>query len=127
MQVSFQSTIFTKGPSRVKLECAFFLSFYLSMAMAAICLGYIAFPANPFEVGLLAVPLTLLYGLAYRAEGRRTIGWLTATLLGTLIAAGAGLWLAEFFIALPAAERASLTWPAQLLPRIGYVLLFLVG
>jgi hypothetical protein len=110
----------------MRLELAFRLSTYLSLACAAACLGYAEesfLPGIGAFVGLIGVLLVVTFFL----ERRWALRPLAANLLGLLIFAGTGLWIASSLF-WPSGDslRQSAQWPASLLPYVGPLLMILV-
>lgn len=106
------------------LDRGFLLSFYLSLALAGACLGYVTLATHPSEVLLLAGPVAVLWLTAYFLEGRWSLNifWSTVAGLG-LLAAILGVWFAGLFVRSSGRE----TEPAgTLLLMSPYVSFFLV-
>src|SRR5262249_12860438 len=68
------------------------LLYHLTLALAGLCLS---FALAPFlaEAWALAPPYVLLVALAWRVEGRWSLPNWAATVIGLLLAAGAGWWM----------------------------------
>ena len=101
------------------LERNFLRSFYLTLALAGACLGYVNALTQPFEVAVVAVPLGLFLVTCYRAEGRGLVRGRGALVLDLTLAAAAGLWFAAVFVNLRATEGDPVAWPVLMLPHMG--------
>jgi len=108
------------------LERSFLRSFYLTMALAGACLGYVHALTQPYEVAIVAVPLGLFLLTAYRAEGRGLVRGRSATALDLTLAAAAGLWFAAVFAKLRATEGDPVAWPVLMLPHMGLWIAILI-
>src|SRR5262245_9817610 len=106
----------------MRLERCFFLSLYLSLAIAGVCLMQVSLGAYFFETALLAPAAALVLFAAYFAGGRWTLNTFWSTILGLIIMAGAGLYFADFLITLPPTGADAMTWASRFLPRTGLVL-----
>ncbi len=110
----------------MRLETLFHGSFYLTLALAALCLASSStffLPWMPvFVLGMLA----LLF-LAWRQEGVWVLSEMAANHLGVFIAIGAAGWI---LYQIPRSEddllRAGVNWPAGLLPHLGPLLMILL-
>src|SRR5437588_13086220 len=90
----------TKGLLPMRLDRAFRLSTCLTLAVASLCL---AWAEDPFLPGMIYFGIVMLgiLAAAFALEGRWSLGIRGANILGTIIAACAGLWMAYHFIHLP--------------------------
>jgi transglutaminase-like putative cysteine protease len=109
----------------MRIDRGFLLSFYLSLALAGACLGYVTLTTHPSEVLLLAGPVGVALLAAYGLEGRWSLTTFWATIVGLVLAACAGIWFAGFFIQLSSFETDTISWPVLLLPHMGFWLVLL--
>jgi hypothetical protein len=106
----------------MRLDLAFRVSLYLTLALAGLCL---AVAEQPFLPGIfwLAGALLGLLGAAFLLEGRWALPPLAANLIGLAAAAGWGAWL-DMRLFQPAEPwRETIPLPAALLPYVGPLLL----
>jgi transglutaminase-like putative cysteine protease len=77
----------------MRLETAFRISVYLTLALAALCL---ASADEAFLPGMMLflIPVEVVIGLACFLEGRWSLTLFWSNLIGLLIAVGSGLWIA---------------------------------
>jgi transglutaminase-like putative cysteine protease len=110
----------------MRLDLAFRLSTYLTLALAAVCLGYAEEGFLP-GIGVFVAVFGVLLALTFFLERRWALRPLAANLLGLLIFAGTGLWIALSLLR-PSGEslRESVSWPTALLPYVGPLLMILV-
>src|SRR5262245_31647423 len=94
----------------MRIDRGFLLSFYLSLALAGACLGYVTLTTHPMEVYLLAGPVVVVLMVAYFCEGRWAMNTFWSTVVGLVLAAGAGVWFAGFFVQLSSYESESVSW-----------------
>jgi transglutaminase-like putative cysteine protease len=110
----------------MRLDLAFRLSTYLTLGSAAVCLGYAEesfLPGIGVFVGVFGVFLATTFFL----ERRWALRPLAANLVGLLIFAGTGLWIAWSLLRPSSASlRESVSWPTALLPYVGPLLMILV-
>ncbi|GIW79281.1 MAG: hypothetical protein KatS3mg105_1088 [Gemmatales bacterium] len=99
----------------------FRISVLLTLAAATICLG---FTESKFFPGMEWFVLTILglLALSYTISGRWQMSLGTANLIGVLVFAGAGCWMAFHLYQLSAAARG----PSLFLPYLGPVLMLLM-
>jgi hypothetical protein len=107
--------------SNLKLSC------YLTLTLAAVCLGF----ADMYFLTWIPWCLAIVMGafaLAWRNEGRRYLSEPAANTLGLLIAFGMLWWI---IFQLPHSEEelsaAGVPWPAGLLPHLGPLLMILTA
>ena len=110
----------------MQVERGFFLSFYLTLALAGACLGVVVMGSHPSEVAILAGPVAGILVLAYLLEGRWSLSIFWSTMVGLLMAAGAGLWFASFAVQLSMHETDAVSWLVLLLPHMGFWLVLLM-
>jgi hypothetical protein len=109
----------------MRLDTAFRLSFYVTLALACACLVQ----ADLYFLPLLAYATPLLVGafvLAWRKEGVWEINETAANYLGLLIALGGAGWVV---FQLPRSEDElllTMAWPAGMLPFLGPLILVLL-
>src|SRR5437588_5032124 len=110
----------------MRLERTLRLSFYLTLALATICLGHAELFFLPW-MPLFVAALCGLLVVAYRVEGRWTLSVAAANVVGLVIAAGATAWIIS---RIPRTDedlvRGGVPWPAGLLPHVGPVLMLLL-
>src|SRR5262245_11212175 len=106
----------------MKIDRGFLLSLYINLALAVACLAYVTLPGHFSAAWLVAGPLVALFVLAFFAEGRWAMSIFWSNVLALVIAAGAGLYVGDFFISLPAGERDSANTLLLALPRLALVL-----
>jgi transglutaminase-like putative cysteine protease len=111
----------------MRLDFAFRLSTYLTLGCATACLAYAEDKYVP-GVGLFGVAVGVLLVTAFFTDRRWALQTRAANILGALIAAGAGLWVASRLI-FPDTDGDPLRiapWPAALLPFLGPLLMVLM-
>jgi protein-glutamine gamma-glutamyltransferase len=109
----------------MRLDRSFLLSFYLSLAMAGACLGYVSLATHPAEVLLLAGPVMLLLLTAYFLEGRWCLNAFWSTVVGLGLAASAGVWFAGFFVRRSGHDSESANVLVVMMPHIAFWLVLL--
>jgi transglutaminase-like putative cysteine protease len=110
----------------MRLDLAFRLSTYVTLAFAAGCLAYAEDKYVP-GVAWFGVAAGVALVVAYILEGRWTMPNSAANLLGGVIAVGTGAWVAVRAFAQPAEDSPlSSPWPAALLPYLGPLLMVLM-
>jgi transglutaminase-like putative cysteine protease len=114
-----------KGPSIMRLETVFRLSTYLTLALATLCLSS---AEELFMSGMrwFVLPIELLLVVAFAVEGRWALAPLASNIIGLLIAAGSGIWIACSLIVPPNQFLEAAPYPAALLPYGGPVLMVLM-
>ena len=110
----------------MRLEALFHLSFYLTLALAAVCLALPSTFFLPWMPVFVLVVLGLLW-LAWRREGAWVLSETAANHLGVFIAIGAAGWI---LFKIPRSEdelvMTGVNWPAGLLPHLGPLLMILL-
>src|SRR4051794_27158895 len=109
----------------MRLDFALRLSYYVTLVLACLCLGYAELPFLSWTM-LLIVPVLGLMWLAWRVEGRWTLSSQMANVLAVLIAIGTVAWI-SFNLTRARAEMLAggIPWPAGLLPFLGPPLMVL--
>jgi protein-glutamine gamma-glutamyltransferase len=108
----------------MRLDLAFRLSFYLTLALAGTCLIYTELPFLP-EIAYVALPVAALLPIAFLVEGRWILPAWAANVLALVITAIVGIWCGS---ALTDALRGRLEGMALvlLMPYVGSFLLILM-
>jgi transglutaminase-like putative cysteine protease len=106
----------------VRLDRAFRLSLYLTLALAGLCLAVAERPFLP-GIFLLAGPILALLLIAFLAEGRWALPLSAANAIGLAILAGWGVWIDLRLFQSHEPWRQGVPMPAALLPYIGPLLL----
>ncbi len=108
-----------------RLSLAFRISTYFTLLIACLTLGYSEWDLVPESIAFTAVVVvTLIVSFAF--EGRISLGLGMANLLGLVIGIIAVGWLA-IKLTRPASDGlASLSWPANLLPYMGPLVMILM-
>jgi protein-glutamine gamma-glutamyltransferase len=109
----------------MSLDRAFRMSFYLTLALAAACLGYAEYPLLP-EMALLLWPMGLALVAGFLLEGRWSMTIGVANGVAVFIAGAVGLWTLYRLFQPPinAVEGAPLL--LRLLPHLGFLLIVLM-
>lgn len=110
----------------MRLEALFHFSFYLTLALAAVCLALPSTFFLPWMPLFVLAMLALLF-LAWRCEGAWVLSEMAANHLGVFIAIGAAGWI---LFQIPRSEDdlvvTGVNWPAGLLPHLGPLLMILL-
>ena len=106
-------------------EFAFRVSTYLTLALACACLGYAEWDLLPEVTGFMAAVLVLL-AVSFRYEGRIELSLARANAVGLGIAVVGVMWLAVKWTTPPTGVMANLSWPTNILPYAGPVLMVLI-
>jgi hypothetical protein len=109
----------------MRLDTAFRLSFYLTLALACVCLGYAVRPQLP-EFTFLTLPVALALLLAYRLEGRWVLPVWAANLLALLITGVVGIWAASILLDAINGRLEAPAFSMLVLPYLGLFLLILM-
>lgn len=106
----------------MKLDTAFRLSSYLTLALATACLGFAEEAFLPWMPPAL-IPAGLLILIAYLLEGRLAQTHRSANIMGLLIF-GATAWWLWYQLSKPHDDlKVIIPWPAILLPFLGPILM----
>src|SRR5438874_1406220 len=119
-----KSEIGDQKTSDMKLDAAFRLSTYLTVAVASGCLAYAEAPYLP-GIAFFALPLAALLVVAYWVEGRWSLSAQGANGLGLLISVGWVAWVI-FFSDEFEDPLGRPPWPAVFLPYLGPMLMVLL-
>jgi hypothetical protein len=106
-------------------EFAFRVSTYLTLALACACLGYAEWDLLPEVTGFMGVVLVLLI-VSFKYEGRIELSLARANALGLGIAVVGVAWLAVKWTTPATGLMADLSWPTNILPYAGPVLMVLI-
>jgi hypothetical protein len=105
-------------------ESLFRLSFYLTLLLAVLCLGFAEAVFLPGSAWL-TVPLVAALGAAFLLEGRWALGRASANVLAVLGLASAGLWIVRNLANPANSVLVILPMPAALVPYAGPILMVL--
>jgi hypothetical protein len=109
----------------MRLETVFRISVHATLALASVCLAFTEEPYLPGIVYFLAVVLVLL-AVAFVMEGRWELTLKASNILGLVIAAASGVWIAVSLVAPANPWIESAPYPVALLPFGGPVLMLVL-
>jgi hypothetical protein len=118
-------TTTTHLPVGRKLNRLFLISTYLTLALACLCLAYAEFGLMPEIVFVAGMVLVLLVA-AFLAEGKWSLSNRHANVLGGIVAAAAGIWMAYRMMGPSGGYLQAIPWPASMLPFLGPMLMLLM-
>jgi transglutaminase-like putative cysteine protease len=109
----------------MRVDTAFRLSTFLTLALATLCLSSADQLFLP-DITLFVIPVEILVAVAFALEGYWALTPLASNLIGLVIAMGSGIWIALNLIAPSNQLIDNAPYPAALLPFGGPVLMVLM-
>src|SRR5437667_10229654 len=110
----------------MRLDLAFRVSSYLTLALACACLGYAEFTFLP-EIVWFGGATAVLLILAFWTEGRWALTIAAANWLAPVIALGGTAWVVHHVVQGKDSWLSTTPWPAAGLPYLGPILMLLVA